>query len=551
MNRRAGIGAVIRRVTVFLLMILVMKKEVFAADFNAAVSSAEAAQGDTVTVTVSFSSGTNIGAYAMKLTYDANILEYSSGADGGGGGTLQFYNDYVNSTSKTYTISFQAKAAGTSALSLETISVPCDTEANDMTVKSSGGSVTVSSPASYSSNNNLAALNVALVYEDGSTKSVDLSPAFSAETTAYNLSIGENVARLSLDVSAEDGKAAVKVSGTRMDPGSNTTTITVTAENGDVKKYIIYTEKAVSREETTPEETTAPEETTVEETTAPEETTAEESTEGEETPKDPLEITLNGKKYAAANIPEGFELPEGYETAQMNYKGSELVGAKGLSTNLQLLYLIDQETQEGVLYIYDEEKEAFMPFISVAIRQHMYTILDIPEGIDLPFHGTLGKEYQKISIDIEGKSVQALKYDVEDFYLIYAMNWEGEYYLYFYDAKEGTMLRYQYSGLENSGNKSSSVSADASFPAQEKKNLQKGITVRNLIIIVLSVILAFLAGTIILVACVIRKQQKDDGYEMDADDAYEDMEDMEDMEDTEPMDEESLDKELDNILRRK
>ncbi len=163
----------------------------------------------------------NIGAYAMRLTYDANILEYSSGADGGGGGTLQFYNDYVNSTSKSYTITFQTKAAGTSALSLDTISVPCDTEANDMTVKSSGGSVTVSAPVEASSNNNLAALNVAFVYSDGRTESAALSPAFSADITSYNLSAGEDVARLSLDATAADGKAAVQVSGTRMDPGSN------------------------------------------------------------------------------------------------------------------------------------------------------------------------------------------------------------------------------------------------------------------------------------------------------------------------------------------
>ena len=223
---------------------LLIQKGVYAADFNATVSSATAEQGKTVTITVTFSSNVNIGAYAMRLTYDANILEYSSGADGGGGGTLQFYNDYVNSTSKSYTITFQTKAAGTSALSLDAISVPCDTEANDMTVKSSGGSVTVSAPVEASSNNNLAALNVAFVYSDGRTESAALSPAFSADITSYNLSAGEDVARLSLDATAADGKAAVQVSGTRMDPGSNTTTITVTAENGAVKKYVIYTEKA-------------------------------------------------------------------------------------------------------------------------------------------------------------------------------------------------------------------------------------------------------------------------------------------------------------------
>ncbi len=63
-----------------------------------------------------------------------------------------------------------------------------------------------------------------------------------------------------------------------MDPGSNTTTITVTAENGDVKKYVIYTEKETAQETTTEkatETTAAQQETTQqqEETTIQEETT--------------------------------------------------------------------------------------------------------------------------------------------------------------------------------------------------------------------------------------------------------------------------------------
>ena len=38
-----------------------------------------------------------------------------------------------------------------------------------------------------------------------------------------------------------------------MDPGSNTTTITVTAEDGSVKKYIIYTTRLEDGQEATTE----------------------------------------------------------------------------------------------------------------------------------------------------------------------------------------------------------------------------------------------------------------------------------------------------------
>ena len=90
MKKKAGISTVM----MILFLVLIMNRTVYAADFNASVSSANASQGENVSVTVTFSSGANIGAYAMKLTYDAGILEYVSGADGGGGGSVQFYNDY-------------------------------------------------------------------------------------------------------------------------------------------------------------------------------------------------------------------------------------------------------------------------------------------------------------------------------------------------------------------------------------------------------------------------------------------------------------------------
>lgn len=525
---------------------LLIQKGVYAADFNATVSSATAEQGKEVTITVTFSSNVNIGAYAMRLTYDSSILEYSSGADGGGGGTLQFYNDYVNSTSKSYTITFQTKAAGTSSLSLDAISVPCDAEANDMTVKSSNGSVTVSAPVEASSNNNLAALNVAFVYSDGRTEGAALSPAFSADVTSYNLSAGEDVARLSLDATAADGKAAVQVSGTRMDPGSNTTTITVTAENGAVKKYVIYTEKAQPS-------TTEPEPTTPEPTTEPEPTTSPEPTE-EPSDNTPITIDIGGKNYIVQDIPEEAALPEGYEVVQIDYKGKQLTALQGLSTNLILLYLVDEESGTGDFYIYDKEKDNYMLFVNLTIRQHMYTILDIPEDIALPYDGKVGSEYKVETLDVNGKSIQALSYGIQDLYLVYAMNWNGEYGLYFYDSKEESMLRYVYSELENKKDESSTivVPADTSISQNERKEWEKRIDKRNILIIILVLLVVLFGGTLCFLFILAKKRKHINKRRRSSkfNEEYEEYEEYE-TEEEEPMDEESLNQALDDILKGK
>lgn len=526
---------------------LLIQKGVYAADFNATVSSATAEQGKEVTITVTFSSNVNIGAYAMRLTYDSSILEYSSGADGGGGGTLQFYNDYVNSTSKSYTITFQTKAAGTSSLSLDAISVPCDAEANDMTVKSSNGSVTVSAPVEASSNNNLAALNVAFVYSDGRTESAALSPAFSADTTSYNLTAGEDVTRLSLDVTAADGKAAVQVSGTRMDPGSNTTTITVTAENGAVKKYVIYTEKA-QPSTTEPEPTTPPEPTTEPEPTTPPEPT--------ENPSEniPVTVDIGGKNYTVQNIPEDAVLPEGYEVVPIDYKGTQFTALQGLSTNLILLYLVDGESETGDFYIYDKEKDSYTLFVSLTIRQHMYTVLDIPENIALPYNGEIGRDYLLETLEINGVSVQALSYGVQDLYLVYAMNWNGESGLYFYDSKEESMLRYAYSELENKKEETPAavVPADTSISQKERKEWEKRIDKRNILIIVLVLLIVVLGGTLFLLFTV-NKKRKHTGKKRQSSNLGEEYEGYEEYEteEEEPMDEESLNQALDDILKGK
>ena len=67
-----------------------------------------------------------------------------------------------------------------------------------------------------------------------------LSPAFSADTTSYSVTVPYDVTSLSLSYKTQDGGAKVSVSGNSLSVGSNTVTLTVTAANGNTKKYVIY-----------------------------------------------------------------------------------------------------------------------------------------------------------------------------------------------------------------------------------------------------------------------------------------------------------------------
>ena len=91
-----------------------------------------------------------------------------------------------------------------------------------MNVVTSSGSITITAPQSYSTDNTLSSLEISPGV---------LSPAFSPNVTTYTTSVGSDCQKLTVSAVANDSKATVSVTGTRMDIGLNTTTITVTAEN--------------------------------------------------------------------------------------------------------------------------------------------------------------------------------------------------------------------------------------------------------------------------------------------------------------------------------
>ena len=75
--------------------------------------------------------------------------------------------------------------------------------------------------------------------------------------------------------------------------------------------------------------------------------------------------------------------------------------------------------------------------INITTSQKIYTI--IPTGDD--YVGPEG--YTKTELDINGEKVSAwVKTPDSGFYVVYAMNWDGEKTLYIYDSKEQTMQRF-------------------------------------------------------------------------------------------------------------
>lgn len=387
---------------------------VYAASADVVISSGSVTQGGEIDVVVTITADSNIGAYDFYLEYDAEILEAVSGFDGGGGGRIQLMN-YAQDTNgiKTVkvTVKFKAKAPGTTeikylALKDDNGVIDFDTVDN-MSVSATNGSVTVNPPVQASSNNNLSSMTVAAVRADGSTYNVALTPGFSKDVTTYNIEVEEGVTKLVISANTEDSKASIKTEWANLDPGENTTKVIVTAENGERKQYTIYTKVPGTTENTTP-------------------------------PSDePVTVNIGGTDYFIGDINDAVALPEGFEPFEYNYEGKTIIAARGLVKNLIVMYVTNGDGSAGSLYIYNEEKKTFYRMVNIQITQKMYTIVETPEDVVIP------EGYSECTLNMGDDSFPAWRSnDSENLYLLYAMNWNGESGLYFYDSEEKQMLKY-------------------------------------------------------------------------------------------------------------
>ncbi len=465
---------------------------VYAASASVSVSSASAASGSEVSVTVSVSGDENVAMVDLWLTYDTSVLEYVSGADVGGGGSIRL----LSTDNTSFTIKFKAVNAGSAAISVNTSqSIVSSLYTDKMSISASSGTVTVKAPSTYSSNNNLSSLSIS----PGT-----LTPAFSKDVTTYNASVDSSCTRLIVSANAEDSKATISIWGAALDPGDNTTKITVTAENGTKKVYTIYTKRAY-------EQTTQPQ------SQASEEKPSEEVT---QTPPSDVVINIDGTDYfIVSNFDESI-LPEGYEAVDYDYKGTKIVAAKGLSNGLTIFYLetAQDENSQKQFYIYDEQNDSFEILQRLNSRAVEYTI--IKDGV------TEGpKGYYSTKLELNGEQIMVWVENTAQpgYFLFYGMNVNGDKGWYQYDLGENTIQKAffvndntgetesQTESADNSSNPTSATVGDESDISSVKEKYEEYALRMKLIVIILSVLLAAVIVVLVLfIAKSVKKEVKND-----------------------------------------
>lgn len=410
---------------VAVMLVFTPAEHVYAQGLGLSVSSSSIAVGKTVKVTVSMPSG-YFGTVVISSS-DEGVLS------NGGDGVANIGDAAGYPTSQSF--SFTAKAAGSCTIKAY-CTVVGDAEGNDAggTITGASTKVTVTSASSNNdsnsnkdnkdntgNDNNANKDNENKEEKKSSNASLGslvisagtLSPEFSAATKDYTATVDYSCSSLAVTANPADSKASVtSVTGNdSLEVGENTVSVVVTAEDGSTSTYnIVVTRRA------------------------------EDDPENADKQDNWKKFDINGTEWTMVNdIPEDV-VPEGFEHSKTVIDGLEYNTLHGTFGDITLVYL-QSESGNG-LFVYDAAQNAAYEFVRINSESHFIVVLlpkvdDVPEG------------YNEISLSIEGKGVatayqtKAEKTDdqTKDFYLVYAINDNGESGWYTYDSIDGTYMR--------------------------------------------------------------------------------------------------------------
>ena len=470
---------------VAVMLVFTPAEHVYAQGLGLSVSSSSIAVGKTVKVTVSMPSG-YFGTVVISSS-DEGVLS------NGGDGVANIGDAAGYPTSQSF--SFTAKAAGSCTIKAY-CTVVGDAEANDAGGIITGAStkVTVTSASSNNDSNsnkdnkdnsgsntgndsNANKDNENKEEKKSSNASLGslvisagtLSPEFSAATKDYTATVDYSCSSLAVTANPADSKASVtSVTGNdSLEVGENTVSVVVTAEDGSTSTYnIVVTRRA------------------------------EDDPENADKQDNWKKFDINGTEWTMVNdIPEDV-VPEGFEHSKTVIDGLEYNTLHGTFGDVTLVYL-QSESGNG-LFVYDAAQNAAYEFVRINSESHFIVVLlpkvdDVPEG------------YNEISLSIEGKGVAtAYQTKVEktddqtkDFYLVYAMNDNGESGWYTYDSVDGTYMRTKLS--------TPTVAQDENDTT--KSELVPGIANKYLVLAAILVLIIIILALLLLVVIVKNKKR--------------------------------------------
>lgn len=341
--------------------------------------------GKSFTVTTKISSSTSLGSWEWVISYDTSKFKLVSGTP-----YIVGYSSGSSVKSKSYSYTFKAIGTGTGTITVKSYGAYAWNESK-LSVTKSTKSVKVITQAeleaSYSKDNNLSSLSV-----EGYT----LSPTFSSKETEYKVNAGSNTQSVKVNAKKSDSEASVSGLGNHeVTEGENKIVVTVTAENGSVKKYTIIVNV---------------------------------------TDPNPIEVTVNNEKYVVVKRESNLVAPEGYVKKEITINEQKIPSYYS-EINNYILVGLKNSNGDIELFIYKEETNTYTPYREALLDQIKLTPLKMDK--------TFGKQYSSATTIIDEVEFESLKIKNSEYSIIHAKDLStGEDNYYLYDEKTNSIVRY-------------------------------------------------------------------------------------------------------------
>lgn len=389
----------IKLLLVGVILSLVMPNVVNAASGTIGISSSSTVVvGNTVTVNVTLSSSTALGAWEFDINYDSSYLQLTSSNAENNGTYFVGYVTGANTKSKTYTLKFRALKSGTTNITVGSYDVYAWDESS-MSISRSNKKLTLMTQeeleASYSKDNNLKDLSVSVGEE-----SYAIDPEFNADVLEYNVTVPTGTTMVNVNATKNDSTAIVDGDGEiEVTEGLNTIPIVVTAQNGDEKTYTLI----VNVED-----------------------------------QNPINVVIDGKNYTVVKSATLLSAPSAFSETTVQIDGFDIPAFVNDAIGYTLVGLKDEDGNVALYRYLDGEYSLYNEFNSKS-----YILVPIAFDKEL--------DYIKTTVKINGVSMDVYKYSEDsNLVIINAINLEtGKEDLYLYDPDSGAAIVFDESFIQD------------------------------------------------------------------------------------------------------
>lgn len=316
------------------------------ANIDITVDNNEVTVGDTVYVYINITSDTMIGDVEANLIYDEDLLEYKSGASfiTGSSGFLKIadINFSEPADDRKYALEFKALKVGKCEIQFSGSVVVYDYDSGfPMSVSTSTLELEIKAPYTASDNANLSSLKIS---------PEQLSPSFDKNVYEYSTTVGYDTQRLMIEALPEDNKATIRVTGNdSLAEGENKITVTVTAEAGNTKEYVINVFKESAPEDGADTNPITPD---------------KKHGSFELIREDDEIFAIYSGKYKVLEPDASVQIPEGYTKTQIIISGISIeVYASELDSDFLLIYAENELGEKG-FYRYDRVEKTMQRYIA-------------------------------------------------------------------------------------------------------------------------------------------------------------------------------------------